>query len=501
MSKRDTHLLQSGPAPAAPGDLGKVSTDGYQVPEMRRVRRIHFVGVGGAGMSGIAEVLLNQGYEISGSDLAASAVTERLEAMGARIFVGHDAAHSDGADVMVVSSAIDSSNPEVAAAQARRVPVIPRAEMLGELMRYRHGIAIAGTHGKTTTTSLVTSIFQAAGLDPTFVIGGLLMSAGTNAQLGAGRFIVVEADESDASFLHLKPMLAVVTNIDEDHMATYDHSYAVLRQAFIDFVHQLPFYGSAVVCIDDANAREALAEVSRPVVTYGFDEEAAFRAVDLETRGSLWRFSVTRPEPLPPLAVELALPGRHNVRNALAAIAVATDEGVPDAAIVQGLRAFRGVGRRFQIYTGVEIGGQSLTLVDDYGHHPTEVDAVIDTARSVWPERRLVMCYQPHRYSRTRDLYDDFVRVLSKLDAVVVLEVYSAGEAPIPGADSRALCKGLRQRGGVLPVYAADTTEAQALLPSLLQPNDVLVVQGAGNISALSTALTAGVAPTVGVDT
>ena len=484
--------------PAAPGDLDTVSTKGYQVPEMRRVRRIHFVGIGGAGMSGIAEVLLNQGYEISGSDLSASKVTQRLEGLGARIFIGHAAAHCEGADVMVVSSAIDTSNPEVAAAQAQRMPVIPRAEMLGELMRYRHGIAIAGTHGKTTTTSLVTSIFQAAGLDPTFVIGGLLMSAGTNAQLGAGRFIVVEADESDASFLHLKPMLAVITNIDEDHMSTYEHSYAVLRQAFIDFLHRLPFYGSAVVCIDDANAREALSEVSRPVVTYGFSEEAAFRAVALETRGATWRFTVTRPAPHVALDVELALPGRHNVRNALAAIAVATDEGVPDSAIVQGLRAFRGVGRRFQIYPEVAVGAHTVTLVDDYGHHPTEVEAVIETARSVWPERRLVMCYQPHRYSRTRDLYDDFVRVLSGLDAVVVLEVYSAGEAPIPGADSRALCKGLRQRGGVLPVYAADTDEAFALLPSVTEAGDVLLVQGAGNISALSTALAGTHEPTVG---
>ncbi|MGI9324962.1 MAG: UDP-N-acetylmuramate--L-alanine ligase [Pseudomonadales bacterium] len=457
---------------------------------MRRVRRIHFVGIGGAGMSGIAEVLINQGYKISGSDLAPSAVTRRLQRLGATVLFGHEAAHSEGADVMVVSSAIDSSNPEVAAAHAQRVPVIPRAEMLGELMRYRHGIAIAGTHGKTTTTSLVTSIFQAAGLDPTFVIGGLLMSAGTNAQLGAGRFIVVEADESDASFLHLKPMLAVVTNIDQDHMATYGHDFAVLKQAFVDFLHQLPFYGSAVVCVDDANAREVLEEISRPVVTYGFSEDAAFQALELQANGHLWRFTVKRPAPHPPLDIELGLPGRHNVRNALAAIAVATDEGVADAAIIQGLKEFRGVGRRFQTFSAVAVGESTVTVVDDYGHHPTEVEAVIETARSVWPDRRLLMCYQPHRYSRTRDLYDDFVRVLSMLDAVVVLEVYSAGETPIAGADGRALCQGLRQRGEVLPVYAKDTTEAAALLPSLVREDDVVIVQGAGNISALSAELT-----------
>ncbi|MEM1231388.1 MAG: UDP-N-acetylmuramate--L-alanine ligase [Pseudomonadota bacterium] len=463
---------------------------------MRRVRRIHFVGIGGAGMSGIAEVLLNQGYAISGSDLNESATTRRLTELGARVAIGHDAAHAEDVDVMVVSSAVESSNPEVAAAQAARVPVIQRAEMLGELMRYRHGIAIAGTHGKTTTTSLVTSIFQAAGLDPTFVIGGLLMSAGTNARLGGGRFIVVEADESDASFLNLKPVLAVVTNVDEDHMATYDHDYAVLQSAFVDFLQRLPFYGSAVICIDDAGAAALLPRVSRPVVTYGFSEDAAYRATDLVADGQTWRFTAQRPAPHASLAIELNLPGEHNVRNALAAIAVATDEGLPGTAIIEGLRAFRGVGRRFQVTEGVPLGAASVTLVDDYGHHPTEVAAVIDTARRVWPGRRLLMCYQPHRYSRTRDLYDEFVRVLSQLDAVVVLEVYSAGEAPIAGADGRALCQGLRQRGTVLPVYAADTDEALALLPGLVEDDDVVLVQGAGNVNALTTALLA--EPTAG---
>lgn len=470
-------------------DLATVSRGGFEVPEMRRVRCIHFVGIGGAGMSGIAEVLLNQGYDISGSDLQESATTRRLRELGARIALGHDAAHCAGADVMVVTSAVDSTNPEVAAAQAQRIPVIPRAEMLGELMRYRHGIAIAGTHGKTTTTSLVTSIFQAAGLDPTFVIGGLLMSAGTNARLGAGRFIVVEADESDASFLNLKPMLAVVTNVDEDHMATYNHDYAVLEGAFTDFLHQLPFYGSAVICIDDAGARALLDRVSRPVVTYGFSEEAAYRATALAARGRSWRFRAVRPAPHAALDIELSLPGEHNVRNAMAAIAVATDEGVPDQAIVEGLKAFRGVGRRFQVTDDVVVGGKTVTVVDDYGHHPTEVAAVIDTARKVWPERRLLMCYQPHRYSRTRDLYDEFVRVLSQLDSVVVLEVYSAGEALIAGADGRSLCQGLRQRGTLLPVFAADTDEALALLPGIVEDGDVVLVQGAGNVNQLTSAL------------
>ncbi len=461
----------------------------YRVPEMGRVRRIHFVGIGGAGMSGIAEVLLNTGYDISGSDVQASTTTARLERMGAQITIGHKPEASAGADVLVASSAIGADNPEVAAAHEQRVPVIARAEMLGELMRYRHGIAIAGTHGKTTTTSLVTSIFQAADRDPTFVIGGLLKSAGTNARLGASRTIIVEADESDASFLSLQPMLAVITNIDMDHMSTYAHDYAQLERTFVEFAHRLPFYGSAVVCLDDANLRNILQDVSRPLITYGFDEQADYRALDLRTDGLRWQFTAQRPDGHEDLPIELSIPGEHNVRNALAAIAVATYEGLDDAAIVAGLRNFHGVGRRFEVTADVTHAGQQITLVDDYGHHPTEVEAVLATARQVWPERRLVMAYQPHRYSRTRDLFDDFLRVLSAADALLLIDVYAAGEAPISGADGKALCRGLRQRGAVDPVFAQDCDEAFDLLPSLLQPDDVLIVQGAGNVNQLSQRL------------
>ena len=461
----------------------------YLVPEMRRVRRVHFVGIGGAGMSGIAEVLRNQGYEVSGSDLKASATTDRLGDLGIRVTIGHKADNVVGADVLVRSTAIASDNPELDAAQAQRIPVIPRAEMLGELMRYRHGVAIAGTHGKTTTTSLVTAIFDAAALDPTFVIGGLLMSAGTNARLGTGPVIVVEADESDASFLRLQPIVAVVTNIDADHLLTYGHDFERLKASFIEFLQRLPFYGVAIVCIDDEHLRSVLPSVSRPLLTYGFAAEADYRARDLDVQGARWRFTVDRPEPHRPLAVELALPGQHNVLNALAAIAVATDEGLPDTAIVRALAEFRGVGRRFQTTEQVRLGEHALTVVDDYGHHPTEVAAVVATARAVWPDRRLVMCYQPHRYSRTRDLFDEFLRVLSALDVLIVLETYSAGEAPIAGADSRALCQGLRDRGMVAPLYAGDVDEALALLTSHCRSDDVVLVQGAGNVSALSQRL------------
>jgi UDP-N-acetylmuramate--alanine ligase len=461
----------------------------YQVPEMGRIRRIHFVGIGGAGMCGIAEVLLNQGYEISGSDLHPSAATERLATLGARIRVGHVAAHVTDCDVLVVSSAIDPRNPEVAAAHRRRIPVVRRAEMLGELMRYRHGIAIAGTHGKTTTTSLITAIFQAAELDPTFVIGGLLNSAGTNARLGASRYIIAEADESDASFLHLQPMSAVVTNIDRDHMATYHNDFDELKRTFVEFLHRLPFYGSAVLCADDPHVASIFADVARPLITYGFSSDSDYRATGLQASGRSWRFRVERPHGLPALDVALAIPGHHNVLNALAAIAVGTDEGLPDAAIVRGLAEFSGVGRRFQVFEGVRVGDSSVTLVDDYGHHPTELARVIETARTVWPGRRLVMAYQPHRYSRTRDLYDDFVRVLSGVDLLVLLEVYAAGEEPLPGADGRSLSQGIRQRGAVNPVYAESPEETLALLPGLLRDDDVLLVQGAGNVNRISTVL------------
>jgi UDP-N-acetylmuramate--alanine ligase len=461
----------------------------YRVPEMGRIRRIHFVGIGGAGMSGIAEVLLNQGYEISGSDLHHSATTARLQALGAIVRTGHDAAHVADCDVLVVSSAIDPLNPELAAAHRRRIPVVRRAEMLGELMRYRHGIAIAGTHGKTTTTSLITAIFQAAGMDPTFVIGGLLNSAGTNARLGASRYIVAEADESDASFLHLQPMLAVVTNIDRDHMATYHHDFDELKRTFVAFLHLLPFYGSAVLCAEDPHVASIFADVARPLITYGFSGDCDYRATGLVPHGRTWQFVAERPRNLPSLEIALAIPGYHNVLNALAAIAVATEEGLPDAAIARGLSQFSGVGRRFQVFDDVSVGAVRVTLVDDYGHHPTELARVIETARTVWPDRRLVMAYQPHRFSRTRDLYDDFARVLSGVDVLVLLEVYAAGEEPLPGADGRSLCQGIRQRGALNPLYAESPEETLALLPGLLRDDDVLLVQGAGNVNRISNVL------------
>jgi UDP-N-acetylmuramate--alanine ligase len=466
-----------------------VDVDRYQIPEMGRVRRIHFVGIGGAGMCGIAEVLLNQGYEVSGSDLRVSEVTDRLAGLGAVIQLGHLAAHGLDKDVVVVSSAIAADNPELSAAHRLRVPVVARAEMLGELMRYRHGIAIAGTHGKTTTTSLITAIFQAAGLDPTFVIGGLLNSTGTNAQLGAGRYLIAEADESDASFLHLQPMLAVITNIDRDHMGTYDNDFATLQRTFVEFVHRLPFYGSVVLCTDDANVRKILPELSRPMLTYGFADDSDFQATQLVVDGPVWQFVVKRPEGFADLEISLAVPGEHNILNALAAIAVATDEGLPDDAIVAGLAGFAGVDRRFQVFADTRVGTSQVTLVDDYGHHPTEVAAVIETARRVWPGRRLVMAYQPHRYSRTRDLYDDFVKVLSEVDALVLLDVYAAGEEPIPGADAKALCQGLRQRGSVNPTFAEDPQEALEVLCEIVRDDDILLVQGAGNVNQISLTL------------
>jgi len=461
----------------------------YQVPEMGRVRHIHFVGIGGAGMCGIAEVLLNQGYDVSGSDIRISQVTKRLEELGASVTIGHDAENVASADVIVVSSAVTADNPEVGAAHDKRIPVVARAEMLGELMRYRHGIAVAGTHGKTTTTSLITSIFRAAKLDPTFVIGGLLNSTGSNARLGASRYIIAEADESDGSFLNLKPMSAVITNIDQDHMATYGHDFNTLKNAFIEFVHQLPFYGSVVLCAEDPEALAILPELSRPMLTYGFNEQSDFRASDIRVEQGRWRFHVSRPSG-DDLDITLAIPGRHNVLNALAAVAVATDEGIDDSAIVTGLEEFSGVGRRFQISESISLTDRTFTVVDDYGHHPTEVEAVIATARDMWPERRLVMLYQPHRYTRTRDLYDDFVRVLSAVDALVVLEVYAAGEDPIPGSDGKSLCQGIRQRANVIPIFAEDTDEALTILADIAEDGDVVVVQGAGNVNLISNALT-----------
>ena len=458
------------------------------VPEMPRVNRIHFVGIGGSGMCGIAEVLLHQGYSVTGSDIVGSSVVRRLAELGAQVSVGHEAHNVVGSDVVVVSSAVDTDNPEIVEARRQRIPVVARAEMLGELMRYRHGIAVAGTHGKTTTTGLITSIFQAAGLDPTFVVGGLLKSEGRNAKLGDGKYLIAEADESDASFLFLQPMVAVITNVDRDHLSAYDHDFEKLKQTFIQFIHRLPFYGHVFLCLDDKPACSLMPELARPVYTYGLSAEADFRARNIEYEESVWRFTVERPEERSELNVELPLPGFHNVRNAVAAVAVATEEAIADEAIRQGLKNFSGVGRRFETRE-ITVREKHLTLVDDYGHHPTEVKNVLDTARLVWPSRRLLMVYQPHRYTRTRDLYDDFVRVLSDVDALILVEIYSAGEQSIPGADSKSLAAGIRQRGGVNPIVVSDPNEAREMVKKLANEGDVVIVQGAGNVSLVSAGM------------
>lgn len=460
-----------------------------QIPEMRRIKKIHFIGIGGAGMSGIAEVLLNQGYTISGSDINQSAVTNRLQAKGAQIFIGHSASNIKGVDVVVNSTAVDESNPEIICARERRIPVVRRAEMLGELMRYRHGIAVAGTHGKTTTTSLVASVLAAGNLDPTFVIGGLLNSAGSNAQLGASRYLVAEADESDASFLHLQPMIAIVTNIDADHMDTYDGDFANVKKTFVEFLHNLPFYGLAVVCGDDPVVREIIPEIARPIVTYGFEGHNDYRAVDIEQSGSTSSFKVFRPDGHAPLQITLGMPGQHNVLNALAAIAVATDEGVSDEAIKTGLEGFQGVGRRFQVYGNYTIEDGEVMLVDDYGHHPRELQATVAAIREGWPERRLLMVFQPHRYSRTRDLYEDFVDILTQVDALVLLEVYSAGETPVPGADGRNLCRSIRTRGQVDPVFVESVDSVPDVIAGMVRPGDIVLTQGAGSVGALAQQL------------
>ncbi|WP_342320222.1 UDP-N-acetylmuramate--L-alanine ligase [Burkholderia pseudomallei] len=449
------------------------------------VKHIHFVGIGGAGMSGIAEVLVNLGYQVSGSDLARNAVTERLEALGARVSIGHDAANIEGANAVVVSTAVRSDNPEVLAARRLRVPIVPRAVMLAELMRLKQGIAIAGTHGKTTTTSLVASVLAAGGLDPTFVIGGRLTSAGANARLGTGDFIVAEADESDASFLNLYPVIEVITNIDADHMDTYGHDFARLKQAFIEFTQRLPFYGSAVVCIDDANVRQIVPLISKPVVRYGFAADAQVRAENVEARDGRMHFTVRR-EGREPLPVVLNLPGLHNVQNALAAIAIATDLDVADAAIQQALAEFNGVGRRFQRYGEIAAaGGGAYTLIDDYGHHPVEMAATIAAARGAFPGRRLVLAFQPHRYTRMRDCFDDFVNVLSTVDALVLTEVYAAGEAPISTANGDALSRALRAAGKVEPVFVATVDEVPDALAKLARDGDVVITMGAGSIGGV----------------
>ena len=457
---------------------------------MRRVERIHFVGIGGAGMGGIAEVLLNEGYKVSGSDIASGAVTERLAGLGAEIFIGHSAANIQGASVVVVSSAVKADNPEVSSARELRIPVVRRAEMLGELMRFRHGIAIAGTHGKTTTTSLMASVFAEAGADPTFVIGGLLNSAGSNARLGAGRYLIAEADESDASFLHLQPMATVITNIEADHMDTYQGDFEKLKATYLEFLHNLPFYGLAVVCLDDPVLRQLIPCIGRTVLTYGFSEDADYQISDFSQSGTVSQFVITDPAGNQ-REISLNLPGRHNALNATAVFALAQDEGIAEQAILAALSKFEGIGRRFQQYGEFDTGRGKVLLLDDYGHHPTEVAATVAAVRSAWPERRLVMCYQPHRYTRTRDLYDDFARVLSEVDTLLLLEVYAAGEAPIPGADSRSLARSIRARGQLEPIYVAQPADLAASLAEVLQDGDVVLTQGAGNIGALVKQLAA----------
>ncbi|HEX7053658.1 MAG TPA: UDP-N-acetylmuramate--L-alanine ligase [Burkholderiales bacterium] len=455
-----------------------------------KVRRIHFVGIGGSGMSGIAEVLANLGYAVSGSDVAANAATRRLEGLGVAIRAGHDARHVAGADAVVVSTAVPDDNPEVLAAREAQIPVVPRALMLAELMRLKQGVAIAGTHGKTTTTSLVASVLAEGGLDPTFVIGGRLNAAGSNARLGGGEFIVVEADESDASFLHLQPVIAVVTNIDADHMDTYGQDFGRLKQAFVQFLQNLPFYGAAILCGDDPHVREILPLVTKPVLSYGTGEDCRVRAEAIVHDGPRMRFRARRPDAAP-LDVVLNLPGRHNVLNALAAIAVAGELGVADAALLRALAEFRGVGRRFQSYGEIALpGGGHFTLIDDYGHHPAEMAATLAAARGAFRGRRLVLAFQPHRYTRTRDLFEDFVRVLSTADVLLLAEVYAAGEAPIVAADARSLARALRVAGRVEPVFVEDIAEMPAAIRRVARAGDVVLTMGAGSIGNVPAQLT-----------
>ncbi len=456
-----------------------------------KVKRVHFVGIGGAGMSGIAEVLVNQGYQVSGSDLAASALTRRLGSLGAKIAIGHAGENVAGADAVVVSTAVAADNPEVVAARAAGIPVVPRALMLAELMRLKQGIAVAGTHGKTTTTSLVASVLAEGGLDPTFVIGGRLLSADANARLGHGDFLVAEADESDASFLYLQPVLAVITNIDADHMETYGQDFSRLKRAFVDFAQRLPFYGVAVLCVDDANVREIAPSIAKPVVTYGLAADAQVRATDVANIGGRMRF-VARSTKMPDLPVELNLAGVHNVCNALAAIAVGREVGVADSAIASALAEFRGVGRRFQRYGDIALdAGGHFTLIDDYGHHPVEMEATLAAARASFPGRRLVLAFQPHRYTRTRDLFEDFVRVLSTADALVLADVYPAGETPLVAADGRALARALRVAGRIEPVFVESVADVPDALRALIRDGDVVLTMGAGSIGQVPAQMAA----------
>jgi UDP-N-acetylmuramate--alanine ligase len=454
----------------------------YRSVGMRRIRRIHFVGIAGVGMAGIAQVLLTEGYDISGSDLVSNHLTASLKADGAKIYSQHDAAYINQVDVVVVSSAISPDNPEIVEAKAKRIPIVRRAEMLAELMRFRQGIAVAGTHGKTTTTSILASLFAAGGLDPTYVIGGKLISAGNNAKLGLGKYLIAEADESDASFLHLNPMIAIVTNIDQDHMSTYEGDFSKLKKTFIAFLHNLPFYGLAVLCADCPIIQEILPQAARPVLTYGFSEGADYQLYDFQQSGMRSQFKLKRPNGRSELLITLNMPGRYNALNAVAGIVVATEENVEDKAILAALEQFQGVGRRMQVH------GQfnEILLIDDYGHHPREVEVSIDALKDAYPEKRLVTVFQPHRYSRTKDCFEDFIKILSRTELLILLEVYSAGEEPISGADSRALCAAIRQRGLVQPIFASDQAELEDILKPLVKPNDVVLMIGAGNIGAMA---------------
>jgi len=458
-------------------------------PFMQRVRKVHFVGIGGVGMSGIAEVMNTIGYQVSGSDLNEGAVTEKLREAGIRVFRGHAAANVKDVDVVVTSSAIPADNPEIQVARARMIPVVPRAEMLAELMRFSNGIAVAGTHGKTTTTSLIASILAEGGLDPTYVIGGKLNSSASNAKLGSGHYLVAEADESDASFLYLQPMLAVVTNVDADHLSTYGGNFNRLRDAFVEFLHHLPFYGMAIVCVDDENARRLLPKITRPVIRYGIEQDADICASNIKTSGLQSTFDVMLHDSDTTMNITLNLPGRHNILNALAAIAVAYELGVDVEAIKTALKNFAGIGRRMQMYGDIDMPAGTITMVDDYGHHPTEVAATLQAVRNSWPERRLVVVFQPHRYSRTQDLFDDFTAVLADVDVLLVSEVYAAGEQPVSGADARSLCAAIRQRGKVNPIFVEEIEEVDRELASVLKDGDVLLTLGAGSIGRVASGL------------
>ena len=455
-----------------------------------RVKHIHFIGIGGVGMGGIAEVLLNLGYKVSGSDICENVLIKHLRKLGALVNIGHDASHLSGADVVVVSTAISEGNSELVAAKIHRIPVVPRAEMLAELMRFSYGIAVAGTHGKTTVTSLIAALLSEGDLDPTFVIGGRLNSAGSNARLGNGRYLVAEADESDASFLYLQPVVAVVTNVDEDHMTTYDGDFNKLKATFLEFLHHLPFYGLAVMCIDDPVVRELLPDVTRPVITYGMSDDADFQLTELDQAGGQSKFTVISKSTEQSFVITLNMPGLHNALNATAAIVVARNLGVSVDACQRALNEFEGIARRFNIMGNLRVDSGEVLLIDDYGHHPTELSATIAATRASWPNRRLVVLFQPHRYTRTRDLFDDFAQVLSSVDALLMQEVYSAGEQSIAGADSKSLCRAIRLRGQVEPVFIKDNSVLFEILPALLSDGDILLTLGAGDIGSTSIEIT-----------